>query len=98
MRGALPPSGFSRCSGDDHAILPASVRAIADALAHGDDLALLEKLGGVCLRTAVEEYVTLLAAGVQTDELFVALGRVSTSYQRSRPWGAGDTVRGIVPR
>lgn len=76
MRGALPPSGFSRCSGDDHAILPASVRAIADTLAHGDDLALLEKLGGVCLRTAVEEYVTLLAAGVQTDELFVALGRV----------------------
>ncbi len=76
MRSPLPPSGFSRCSSDDHAVLPASVRAIAEALTHGDDLALQETLGGVCLRTAVEEYVSLLAAGVPTDEFFVALGCV----------------------
>ena len=100
LRGALPPSGFSRYSGDDYSALPASVRAIADALAHGGDHAVLERHGGVCLRTAVEEYVTLLAAGVQTDELFVALGRIrdgrgiSHDHAWILQWHAGQwTVR-----
>ncbi len=76
MRSAPPPSGFSCRSRDDGAILPASVRKIANAIAHDDDFALLERLGGVCLRSAVAEYVTLLSAGVHTDQLFVALGRI----------------------
>ena len=81
-RRCRAPAGFSPCTPRDRALLPFSVRTIADALA-SDTLGLLEHRGTACVRSALRDYRALLTTGNHADEVYFAVGRIQDVHGKT---------------